>query len=527
MAGFMFFINGEDAALALETTIKQGVFAPYISNVKSMMVDTLSDFYSMRPGDNIYFVSNRKVYGVGKLKLVGEDCKYNNYISANELNMAQRLGPDDKPVVYNEPHYRWLCCFEPGNIFYKSGIDIDEVIECRPYIFKNVGVSGKRVVIRFEEEANQGLKDYINLKNKEILEGYPYSEAFHEALKGIVGPEYLIDEQNVSQSELRSEVEIEGYDESVIELYDQVSEVSKPLLKRASNVFDKIEKALYSAPQFINIVKASVPVEYLQAVLTDEQKEQIAAGALKLMTKKDGSLLATLVVPGSNKIVSHIPLKSVKLAPEMNQALTSFSTQMQLVQIAEEIKTVQTAVEEVRRGQEYDRLATAYSCQQKLIQAMSIKKPELKEMALIQLASAAEDSRNLLMLTQKDNVELVKNEPEDFFKKLLSSKTELINQRISEIRESLCAVNMASLVEALAYQELGEQEAARNSFTYYADFIEKTYLSVPGLIERLDLIDPSPENYWTKNIPVIIERIRALPCNTVDEGIEVKKVEGD
>ena len=37
-------------------------------------------------------------------------------------------------------------------------------------------------------------------------------------------------------------------------------------------------------------------------------------------------------------------------------------------------------------------------------------------------------------------------------------------------------------------------------------------LDVPGLVERLDLIDPSPENYWSKTLPEINVRIHALPC---------------
>ncbi|MGN8658473.1 hypothetical protein [Catenibacterium mitsuokai] len=166
------------------------------------------------------------------------------------------------------------------------------------------------------------------------------------------------------------------------------------ILKNDTSVFH------YSAPAFINAVKAAIPDVILQAVLTDEQKQQIAKGELKLMTKKDESLMANLINPETKKIVATIPLKSVQMAPTM----TSFSAQMQMTQIAEQIQAVQLAVEEVRIGQEYDCLATAYSCQQKLLQAMEIKNPELKAMALMQLASVAEDSRNLLMLSQKTNV---------------------------------------------------------------------------------------------------------------------------
>lgn len=134
-------------------------------------------------------------------------------------------------------------------------------------------------------------------------------------------------------------------------------------------------------------------------------------------------------------------------------------------------------------------------------------------MALMRIASDAEDSRNLLMLSQKANVGFISEQPEGFWRKIFSgADTDKINSRIYEIREGLCAVNIASLAEAMAYQELGETAAARKSLTYYARFVHDTYLSVPGLVERLDLIDPAPENYWSKTLPGIARKIEALPC---------------
>lgn len=301
--------------------------------------------------------------------------------------------------------------------------------------------------------------------------------------------------------------DVDGY-------FSSVPEVAKPLLKSAKVTLSKIEKMLYSVPAFINAVKASIPDETFQAILTDEQKSQIAQGALKLMTKKDGSLMANLVNPKTNKIVSTVSLKSVKVTPEISQAMTSYATQMQMAQIAEQIQLIQVAVEEVRQGQEYDRLATAYSCQQKLLQAMTIKNPELKALALLRIAYDAEDSRNLLMQSQNANLTFIKNQPESFCGKLISGAApEKVNSRMNEIRESLCAVNMVSLSEAIAYQEMGEAEAARLSLQYYAGYIQKTYLENKGLVERLDLIDPSPENYWSKTLPDIEKKIQALPFN--------------
>lgn len=308
-------------------------------------------------------------------------------------------------------------------------------------------------------------------------------------------------------------IDASEYSEDLSEYFSDMPEVARPLVKGAKEAFSKIEQMLYSAPTFINLVKASVPEQAFQAILTDDQKAKLASGALKLMTKKDGSLMANLVNPETNKIISTISLQNVNLSPALSQAMTSYASQMQMAQIAEQIQVVQLAIEEVRQGQEYDRLAMAYSCQQKLLQAMEIRNPELKAMALLQIASDAEDSRNLLMQSQNANLAFIKDQPESFFGKLLSGATpEKISQRMNEIRESLSAVNMVSLAEAMAYQEMGENAAARQSLQYYAGYIEKSYLSAKGLVERLDLIDPAPENYWTKTLPDIKKKIQALPC---------------
>lgn len=320
-------------------------------------------------------------------------------------------------------------------------------------------------------------------------------------------------------------IDAEDYGYEVIEHFLDMPEVAKPLLKGAKRAFKKIEEMLYTAPAFINMVKASIPEQAFQAILTDEQKVQIASGALKLMTKKDGTLMANLVNPETNRIVSTISLKSVDLSPALTEAMTSYATQMQMAQIAEEIHTVQIAIEEVRQGQEFDRLAMAYSCQQKLLQAMQIKNPQLKSMALLQIASDAEDSRNLLMQSQNANLTFIKEQPESFWGKLLSgANPEKISQRVNEIRESLAAVNMVSLVEAMAYQELGESEAAHQSLQYYASYLQKAYLSTDGLVQRLDSIDPAPENYWSKTLPDINKKIQALPYA---ENVSLLKGEDD
>lgn len=306
-------------------------------------------------------------------------------------------------------------------------------------------------------------------------------------------------------------IDNKDYKSNINDCFTNVPEVAQSLINNAKNSFKKIEQLLYTTPAFINMIRSAVPEVSYQAILDNSQKEKIAKGAVKLMTKKDGSLMANLVDTKTNKIVDTISLKNVNVTPEITEAISNFSTQMQMAQIAEQIQFIQFAVEEVRQGQEYDRLATAYSCQQKLLQIMTIKNDDLRTRALLNLASDAEDSRNLLMQSQSANLLYIKDQPATFIGKFLNgSKQNDINNRMNQIRESLNAVNMVSLVEAIAYQEIGETSASKLSLQYYANYINKAYLSNKGLVERLDLIDPSTTNYWTENLPIINNKIQEL-----------------
>lgn len=315
----------------------------------------------------------------------------------------------------------------------------------------------------------------------------------------------------------------EEFSSDISEYFSNIPDLGYPLIKSAKATLSSIEKMLYSAPNFVNLIKSSVPKETFQAVLTDEQNRKLAEGSLKLMTRKDGSLMANLVNPKTKKIVSTISLEKTNITPDISQAMTNYATQMQIAQIAEQIQLIQISVEEVRKGQEYDRLASAYSCKQKLLQAMVIKNQKLKELALMRIANDSEDSRNLFMLSQNVSLDFIKNQPESFWGKILpASSPDKMDDRIKEIRENLYAVNMVSFVEAMAYFEMGEAEAAQQSLQYYAEYIQKTYLDIEGLVQRLDMLDPSPENYWSKALPDIKKRIMDLPFN-----VEQKILEGE
>lgn len=286
---------------------------------------------------------------------------------------------------------------------------------------------------------------------------------------------------------------------------------TKDLLEDADSNLNKIRDGLYSMPGFIYYLKAHIPEKHLEAVLTKEQNRKLLDGSLELLRRKSGELLAEVRDPESKKIVGKVNLKEVDLTLELAQARALYAMQMQMAQISKDINAMAEAIEEVRQGQQDDRIAIANACKQKLIQARYIKNPSLREKLYLQVISDAENSRNQLMLNQMTTIKFIENMPTSGWQKLISNPdTKEVDEKLNYLMDGLNTINMVSLVAIMAYYELGEREAALVSFGYFRDFIKEVYFKTPNLVERLDNLDKSTNNIWKDKIIKINSNILEL-----------------
>lgn len=69
MSGYVFAIGGDNDPIdSIKECIKIGGYSTYMkigSRYVSSFEGTLADYISMKPGDNIYFFSKRRYYGIG------------------------------------------------------------------------------------------------------------------------------------------------------------------------------------------------------------------------------------------------------------------------------------------------------------------------------------------------------------------------------------------------------------------------------------------------------------------------------
>jgi len=76
-----------------------------------------------------------------------------------------------------------------------------------------------------------------------------------------------------SPSENIEMIDADDYSYEVAKYFSNMPEVAGPVLKGAKKAFKKIEEMLYTAPAFINMVKASIPEQAFQAILTGESAD--------------------------------------------------------------------------------------------------------------------------------------------------------------------------------------------------------------------------------------------------------------
>lgn len=201
MAGYIFTIASDQGIEGVEAAVRDGFYASTMPNEKlkssqarNIAVSVLADYLSMRAGDNVYFLSKRKIYGVGVLLDIDGYCKYKNYINANDLNPKAHYSEDDEPLIRSlSPACRWICLFEPEVQFFDIGVDMDEVLMYRPQAFRVLRSLQNRTFIKIDDEENQALKECIYLKNKNNTGVIGFSKEFHDELRTKDLSKYIID----------------------------------------------------------------------------------------------------------------------------------------------------------------------------------------------------------------------------------------------------------------------------------------------------------------------------------------------
>ena len=234
MAGYIFSVSKEGWDSFCECDLQKGYFTPLAIPVteedmtaakrksrSKVLAATFGDMVTMKPGDNVYFLSNRKIYGIGITVRIGSDCKYDNYCDASALIPDCQLNPTDY-LTTEDTRARWVCLFAPSPFFFRKGADMDDVLRYRPSAFKALRAFEGLSFIKLDDEENRALKEYISLINESSYTDltqftFPFDDALHSSLSGRNLDRYVMDiSRSLISEENREYVVSEMFIESLL-----------------------------------------------------------------------------------------------------------------------------------------------------------------------------------------------------------------------------------------------------------------------------------------------------------------------
>jgi len=206
MAGYIFVFNNIES---LKKAIHDGVYSTIINlptnrHWGTHHEGTFGDYITMNEGDNLYFFSNRKIYGIGRLVNIKGECKYLNFPGADLPYDYDFSTLKDNMILNDSPDNiknRMLCTFRGAPYFFEQGIDIDDVLSSNPDSFKILRAFWKLSFIKVSDNENQALMDVIlksneinlSLKSNIFLE----SSASHERIESLVNQDYHVSSTNL------------------------------------------------------------------------------------------------------------------------------------------------------------------------------------------------------------------------------------------------------------------------------------------------------------------------------------------
>lgn len=210
MAGYIFSISQSSWDDFISNDLPKGYFTPFVPEItdeeitirkrkklNNVIVATFGDLITMRPGDNIYFLSNRKLYGIGKAICIGEDCKYENYEDSSAILPDYSI----HPAVFlttESTRARWVFFFAPSPYFFAHGVDMDDVLRYKPYAFKMLRAFEGLTFIKIDDEENRALKEFISLENEKYYadidtETIAFNDSIHTRVSEIDLSNYKMD----------------------------------------------------------------------------------------------------------------------------------------------------------------------------------------------------------------------------------------------------------------------------------------------------------------------------------------------
>jgi hypothetical protein len=178
------YIMNLDSRRKLELYVKSGAYGTIIKRPdkdwwQPAQEMTLADYLTIRPGALVFFFLKREIYGVGRVVSfdVGDQklVALANYRGASFPHASPPRNPEDYLWRENgEENLRWVIFFEPYPYFFRTSLDMDEVLASDVKgITRSLRIFERVSFLQMEDEETQIILDLLLRRNEDVFNGQP------------------------------------------------------------------------------------------------------------------------------------------------------------------------------------------------------------------------------------------------------------------------------------------------------------------------------------------------------------------
>ena len=277
---------------------------------------------------------------------------------------------------------------------------------------------------------------------------------------------------------------------------------------RANEVLNML---LASSPVFANIIESMKTTETVKVMFSDKAIEMMKAGLWKIPESKatDGLLRAWLIDENGH-IVEHAELGITQQAQGINliqlaNAMQSMVMMKQLAKISKQINTLNERIDEIKMGQQNDRIGLFFAAENIYRESEFLTNNEMRDrlvaMAVTKLSECIEQTKQT---TLSDSNAIVRNydAQRNTFKDLKKN-----SQLTPTIKNNLQLIHAASILKAGIYYKENEIQSTVCALHEYKMFLE-AFLPDENSYRALYYADNNSSavgEFWgaRKNLPII------------------------
>ena len=398
--------------------------------------------------------------------------------------IVHAVGPVWTGGKNNEPKQLYSC--------YQMSMDLARVNDCHSIGFPliSAGIFGYPVDKAWKK-ALQAINDWLN-KNQDYEIDVQFAVLDNSILDlGLETAKQLGITVNESKKpkpvQKKKEQPAVGFDfNSVYDTqFDTLSfaEINKRKQSEADKIIQRVADILNEKGFFDQLKK---PDSQYVVDMTEDIKAAIDAGAVKLDAGKNGKIYAQLRING--KFGEKLPIKKVlkeaDLDPvEVGNALQMKAIEMQMAKMITMLDKIGTELDDVKQGQQNDRIALFYSGMNLYLEARAVKDPDLRKYLVSQAMKGISDSHAQIMQQLQMDINYLMTGQ---YTKVKGKSYEDMQEHMISINKSYDVIYRAMMLKAAIYYEQEELEALMTCLSEYGRFIEMVIIPIASELTELD-----------------------------------------